>query len=48
MSERNGDRARFQKNRKRKLVKRERLRRLLVTIRGQRPAVEGQGRVAEG
>jgi hypothetical protein len=38
MSERNGDRARFQKNRKRKLRHRQRIDGLVRTLRGQQPA----------
>jgi hypothetical protein len=38
MSQRNGDRARFQKNRKRKLHHRQRIRALLTTLRNKRDA----------
>ena len=48
MSERNGDRARFQKNRKRKLLKRQRLQRLMLAIRAKRPALAGQAQAAGG
>jgi hypothetical protein len=37
MSRRNGDRARFQKDRQRKLLKRQRLQRLLLAIKGTTP-----------
>lgn len=38
MSERNGDRARFQKDRQRKLRKRQRIQDFLLTIRVRQPA----------
>ena len=38
MSKRNGDRARFQKNRKRKLLHRQRIQALVRTLRVQPPA----------
>jgi hypothetical protein len=40
MSKKNGDRARFQKNRKRKLVQRERTRELLKSRHAKAPAVK--------
>lgn len=44
MSERNGDRARFQKNRKRKLRLRQRLQNLAASLRAQPPTPTGQAR----
>jgi hypothetical protein len=48
MSRRNGDRARFQKDRKRKLRKRQRLQRFMLAIRAQRSARVGALPVAGG
>jgi hypothetical protein len=41
MSERNGDRARFQKNRKRKMRRRQRLHEMFKALRPQPPAQAG-------
>ena len=42
MSERNGDRARFQKNRKRKMRRRQRVQALVKALRAQPPTPIGQ------
>jgi hypothetical protein len=44
MSERNGDRARFQKNRKRKMRRRQRLQEMIKALRARPPA---QGATAD-
>jgi hypothetical protein len=38
MSARNGDRARFQKDRKRKMIRRERIQRLIKALRAPTPS----------
>jgi hypothetical protein len=47
MSERNGDRARFQKNRKRKLLHRQRIHAMLLALR-QRTRTAGEVDVQNG
>ena len=42
MSERNGDRARFQKDRKRKLRHRQRVQEFVKALRAERPTPAGQ------
>jgi hypothetical protein len=39
MSARNGDRARFQKDRKRKMIRRERIQKLIKALRAPAPSV---------
>lgn len=46
MSERNGDRARFQKDRRRKLLRRQRIQALAATVRTKTDAAVGSAGVA--
>jgi hypothetical protein len=48
MSERNGDRARFQKNRKRKMLRRQRLQEMIKALRAQPLAPVGAVDAAAG
>jgi hypothetical protein len=48
MSARNGDRARFQKDRKRKMRRRQRLHELMKALRAQPPVPVGAAHATEG
>jgi hypothetical protein len=44
MSARNGDKARFQKDRKRKLAKRQRIQALVARVRGDEPTAKASAK----